>query len=78
LSDVADEEKEETFIIVHLEGAGKNDHGNEVTNKGGMGSWNVSRTNGPLGAPCELPRPMGHDETCYMSCDCRFISLKVS
>ena len=70
LSNVADEEENETFIIVHLEGAGKDDHGHEVTNKGGMGSWNVSRTNGPLGPPCTLPRPMGHQETCYKSCSC--------
>ena len=68
LSDVADEETEETFIIVHLEGAGKGDQGNEVINKGGMGSWNVSRTNGPLGAPCELPRPEANEEICYNSC----------
>jgi len=68
LSDVADEETEDTFIIVHLEGAGKGDHGNEVINKGGMGSWNVSRTNGPLGAPCQLPRPEANEEICYKSC----------
>ena len=72
LSDVADEETEDTFIIVHLEGAGKGDHGNEVINKGGMGSWNVSRTNGPLGAPCQLPRPEANEEICYKSCPCKY------
>ena len=72
MSDVADEETEDTFIIVHLEGAGKGDHGNEVINKGGMGSWNVSRTNGPLGAPCQLPRPEANEEICYKSCPCKY------
>ena len=75
MDDVADEEETETFIVVHLEGAGKNDHGHNVTNRGGMGSWNVSRTNGPLGPPCVLPRPMGQEEVCYQSCKCK--SMKI-
>ena len=75
MDDVADEEETETFIVVHLEGAGKDDHGHNVTNRGGMGSWNVSRTNGPLGPPCVLPRPMGQEEVCYQSCKCKSMKM---
>ena len=69
LNDVADEEEDETFIIVHLEGAGVDDYGNEVTGAGGKGSWNDSRTDGMYGPPCSVPRPDGHDITCYKSCE---------
>ena len=64
----------ESFTIVHLQGAGKNDHGDNVTGLGGWGSHNCSRTDGPLGPPCELPRPNHHLINCYTSCGCMFNS----
>ena len=70
LNDVADEEEDETFIIVHLEGGGMYDQGKEVSGLGGLGSWNCSRTDGKFGAPCSVPRPQGQDVTCYSSCGC--------
>ena len=72
LNDVADEEENETFIIVHLEGAGVDDKGEQVSGLGGMGSWNCSKTDGVYGPPCMVPRPTGQDVTCYNSCDCGF------
>ena len=71
MNDVADEEVEETFIIVHLEGAGVDDIGGKVSGNGGFGSWNCSRTDGMYGAPCTVPRPFGQDITCYSSCRCK-------
>ena len=70
LNDVADEEEDETFIIIHLEGGGMYDQGKEVSGLGGLGSWNCSRTDGKFGAPCSVPRPQGQDVTCYSSCGC--------
>ena len=67
---MADEETDETFIVVHLEGGGINDHGQQVIGLGGMGSWNTSRTNGPLGPPCTVPRPKDQPIECYRSCQC--------
>ena len=72
LNDVADEEENETFIIVHLEGAGVDDDGDQVTGKGGLGSWNCSRTDGIYGPPCMVPRPDSFDTKCYRSCVCKY------
>ena len=77
MNDVADEEIEDTFIIVHLEGAGVDDDGANVSGKGGLGSWNCSRTNGIYGPPCTLPRPFGQDITCYRSCGCKIFVNKI-
>ena len=77
LNDVADEEIEDTFIIVHLEGAGVDDDGANVSGKGGLGSWNCSRTDGIYGPPCTLPRPYGQDITCYRSCGCKIFVNKI-
>jgi len=66
LNDVADEEEDETFIIVHLEGAGYDDHGDKVTGAGGGGSWNDSRTDGIYGPPCNIEMK---EFTCYKSCE---------
>ena len=55
------------FIVVHAVGGGKHDHGNHV-HGGWWGSWNVSRTDGPLGPPCLLPRPEDNPIECYDSC----------
>jgi len=69
LNDVADEQEDETFIIVHMEGGGYDDYGDKVSGAGGGGSWNCTRTDGPYGPPCPIPRPEGHDFTCYKSCE---------
>ena len=34
----------------------------------GWGSWNCSRSDGPYGPPCVVPRPAGHELTCYDTC----------
>ena len=78
MNDVADEETEDTFIIVHLEGAGVDDIGSKVTGKGGMGSWNCSRTDGIYGPPCTVPRPFGQDMTCYASCSGTYSAALIS
>ena len=41
------------------------DGGYIVAHGNGMdGTWNCSRTDGPLGPPCVLPRPDGWLSTC--------------
>merc|ERR1712002_59296 len=47
------------FIYVALQGMG------DVTEDGLYGSWNVSRTDGPLGPPCDTDLV---EPTCYSSC----------
>ncbi len=73
---MADEESDGGFIVVHLVGGGKNDHGHYVTGRGGWGSWNCSRTDGPLGPPCTLPRPESHPMQCYDSCPSMVVSFE--
>ena len=34
----------------------------------GFGSWNCSRSDGPFGPPCVVPRPEGHELPCYDTC----------
>ena len=62
LDDVADEDTEGGFIVIHGNGYG------DPSSGPGWGSWNCSRTDGPLGAPCVLPRPEGHSIHCYDTC----------
>jgi len=57
--DVADLDKE-GFIYIALQGM------NDVEEGGFWGSWNVSRTDGPLGPPCEIG--LHHDYPVYTSC----------
>ena len=60
--DASDEDPDGGFIVVHGDG-----NGDSVT---GKQSWNCSRTDGPLGPPCVLPRPDDFVQ-CYDSCpDC--------
>ncbi len=63
LDDVADEDTDGGFIVVHGDG-----YGDPPSHPGEWGSWNCSRTDGPLGPPCMLPRPDGHHVHCYDSC----------
>ena len=66
LDDVADEDLDGGFIVVHGDG-----WGNPSAGSSGWGSWNCSRTDGPLGPPCEVPRPRGFEVPCYDTCpDC--------
>ena len=62
LDDVADEDTEGGFIVIHGNGHG------DPSSGPGWGSWNCSRTDGPLGAPCVIPRPEGHSIHCYDTC----------
>ena len=52
LEEVSDEDEEGGFILVRGNGVG-----DPSTPDENWGSWNCSRTDGPLGAPCVLPRP---------------------
>ena len=61
LDEVADEDNH-GFMVLHPDGAG--DHGTS----GSYGSWNCSRTDGPLGPPCALPRGDWGEIHCYDSC----------
>lgn len=63
LNDVADEDPDGGFIVVHANGYG--DSPSDLT----WGSWNCSRTDGPLGPPCLLPRPDDQPVHCYDSCE---------
>ena len=63
LNDVADEDPDGGFIVVH--GNGYGDSPSDST----WGSWNCSKTNGPLGPPCVLPRPDDQPVHCYDSCE---------
>ena len=63
--DVADEQDANGgFIVVHPDGYGDP----SARRPRNWGSWNCSRTDGPLGPPCKLPRPRGHAIHCYESC----------
>ena len=60
--DASDEDPDGGFIVVHGDGNGDSPSGKQ--------SWNCSRTDGPLGPPCVLPRPDDFVQ-CYDSCpDC--------
>ena len=63
LNDVADEDPEGGFIVVHGDG-----YGDPSSSQFLWGSWNCTRTDGPLGPPCELPRPLGYSMHCYDTC----------
>ena len=58
-TEVADTD-ETGFIYVAMEGM------NDVENGGSFGSWNVSRSDGPLGPPCEVGLHTGYP--IYKSC----------
>lgn len=62
LDDVADEDTDGGFLVVHGDGCGGTSTGAY------LGSWNCSRTDGPLGPPCVLPRPQGQEFPCYDNC----------
>ena len=63
MDDVADEDPDGGFIAVHAQGYGDPSTGLKWQ------SWNCSRTDGPLGPPCLLPRPPGYETQCYDTCD---------
>ena len=63
LDDVADEDKDGGFIVVRGDG-----WGNPSDAPSGSRSWNCSRTDGPLGPPCLIPRPRGHEYQCSDTC----------
>ena len=62
MDSVADEDSDGGFIAIHGQGYGDPSAGPRWQ------SWNCSRTDGPLGAPCVLPRPTGQHTHCYESC----------
>ena len=62
LDDVANDDEDGGFIVVHGDGFGDPSSGRN------WGSWNCSRTDGPSGPPCVLPRPEGFEIHCYESC----------
>ena len=63
---VADQDQE-GFIYVALQGMA------DVEDGGWQGSWNVSRTDGPLGLTCD-PDNFVHSGTCFTSCgDCSYL-----
>ena len=64
LNDVADEDTDGGFIVVH--GNGYGDPSAILPN---WGSWNCSKTDGPMGPPCVLPRPEDQPVHCYDSCE---------
>ena len=62
---VADED-EQGFIYVAMDGM------SDVVGGGSYGSWNVSRTEGPLGLTCNPPLHSGYP--CFSSCgDCSYL-----
>ena len=62
---VADED-EDGFIYVAMEGM------SDVVGGGSFGSWNVSKTEGPLGLTCDPPLHSGYP--CFYSCgDCSYL-----
>ena len=63
LNDVADEDQDGGFIVVHGDG-----YGDPSSSSFLWGSWNCTRTDGPLGPPCVLPRPLGYSIHCYDTC----------
>ena len=63
LEDVSDEDEDGGFILVRGNGVG-----DPSTPDENWGSWNCSRTDGPLGPPCVLPRPESDPTHCYESC----------
>ena len=62
MDDVADEDPDGGFIAIHAQGYGDPSSGIKWQ------SWNCSRTDGPLGPPCVLPRPAGYETQCYDTC----------
>ena len=62
MDSVADDDPDGGFIAIHGQGYGDPSAGVNWQ------SWNCSRTDGPLGAPCVLPRPTGRHTHCYESC----------
>ena len=59
---VSDEDPDGSFIAIHGQGYG------DPSSGPAWQSWNCSRTDGPLGPPCVLPRPTGQHTHCYESC----------
>ncbi len=63
LDDVSDEDPDGGFFVVHGNGCGETSFPGRF-----IASWNCSRTDGPLGPPCVLPRPENSGFPCYDSC----------
>jgi len=61
--EIADEDLEGGFLLATPKGAGMVDGVGH-----GHGSWNISKTQGPLGDVCETDRQQWGEITCYDSC----------
>jgi len=60
---VADEDEEGGFLLVTPKGMG------DVGDEKGWGSFNISKTQGPLGDVCDTNRQHWGEITCYDSCE---------